>query len=276
MISITNSGDEAIDVLGKAFLNPGDKFVTTPPTYEMYGLQCIINKGINIEVPLVQSDYSLDTDKVITTENNLKPKIIFLCNPNNPTGTIIEQKDIENILKNTGSIVVVDEVYREFYGKSSLSFLNHYKNLIILRSFSKFASLAGARVGYIIANPKYVQIFEAIRFPMGVSFLSYKLAEYVLEKGMRKANNNIGIIIKERKRIIEELMRLGLFVYPSEANFLLVNVGDKARTICKLLKRKKIIIRDRSNKKYLEGCIRITVRSTKENMILIKTLKEIL
>jgi histidinol-phosphate aminotransferase len=242
----------------------------------MYGLQCIINKGINIEVPLVQSDYSLDTDKVITTENNLKPKIIFLCNPNNPTGTIIEQKDIENILKNTGSIVVVDEVYREFYGKSSLSFLNHYKNLIILRSFSKFASLAGARVGYIIANPKYVQIFEAIRFPMGVSFLSYKLAEYVLEKGMRKANNNIGIIIKERKRIIEELMRLGLFVYPSEANFLLVNVGDKARTICKLLKRKKIIIRDRSNKKYLEGCIRITVRSPKENMILIKTLKEIL
>lgn len=276
MVSITNSGDEDIDVLGKTFLNPGDGFITTPPTYEMYDLQCVINKGINIEVPLTESDYSLDTDKVIATANKFNAKIIFLCNPNNPTGTTIGQKNIGKILKNTGSILVVDEVYREFYGQSSLSLLTRFKNLVILRSFSKFASLAGARIGYLLADPLYVQKFEAIRFPMGVSFLSYKLAEFVLEKGMKQADENIKIIISEREKMRSDLTALGLFVYPSKTNFLLAKFGKKSNNICRLLKEKKIIVRNRSNKKYLKGCVRITVRTPEENRILISTLKEII
>lgn len=276
MITITNSGDEAIDILAKTFLNPGDYFITTPPTYEMFGIQCGINRGLNLEVPLTGENFLIKGEKIVDEGKKAKVKLIFLVNPNNPTASIIPQETIENIVRNSEAIVVADETYREFYGKTSVPLLKKYKNLVILRSFSKFAALAGARIGYLIADKKLSQKFDAIRFPMGVSFLSYKLAETVLEKDKGWIKKQIVIIKKEREKLASELTRLGLFVYPSRTNFLLVKIGNRASNICTKLKKKGIIIRDRSKKKYLEGCVRITVRSPRENKRLVKVLKEIM
>lgn len=275
MVTVTNSGDEAIDILAKAFFNPGDYFVTIPPTYEMFDIQCSINRGINLPVALKPITWDVDAEKIIKKSQNPKVKLIFLVNPNNPTASIIPEKIVEKIISMSAAIVVVDEVYREFYGKSVNKFLSKYKNLVILRSLSKFAAMAGARIGYLIANPEFSQKFNAIRFPMGVSYFSYKLAETVLENDQKWIKEQVDLIKNERSELTSALSNLGFYVFPSYANFLLVKIGKRATEICQKLKRKGIIIRDRSKKEYLTGCVRITVRSPKENKILISALKEI-
>lgn len=276
MITVTNSGDEVIDILAKAFLNPGDYFITTPPTYEMFTIQCEINRGVMLPIPLKKESWEVNSEAIIKKSQSPKVKLIFLVNPNNPTASTIPEDTIENIVNQSDAIVVVDEVYREFYGKSVVSLLRKYKNLVILRSFSKFAALAGARIGYLIADKKLSEKFDAIRFPMGVSFLSYKLAEIVLEKDNNWIKQQTNMIIREREILTKELTKLGFNVYPSFANFLLVKVGKTAADLCQKLRQKNIIVRDRSSKKYLEGCVRITVRSPKENSQLLKTLEEVL
>jgi len=275
-ITVTNSGDEALDIIGKAFLNDGDYFLIQPPTYEMFKLQCEINRGKAVKVPLLRNTYKPDIKNVNRVLSTLPIKITFVCNPNNPTGTVTEMDEIELILKNTSGIVVVDEAYREFYGVTCVPLLSKYNNLAILRSFSKFGAMAGARIGYLIANEKLSQVFDAIRFPLGVSYFSYKLAEKLLEKDQKWIKNQTRMIQKEREKLSQLLIKLGLFVFPSQANFLLVNFGKKAKKICKKLKENNILVRDRSSKEYLEGCVRITIRNQSQNNILINNLKKIL
>ena len=136
--------------------------------------------------------------------------------------------------------------------------------------------MAGARVGYLIANEKLSQVFDAIRFPLGVSYFSYKLAEALFEKNQRWIKDQVKMIKKERSRLRRDINKLGFYVFSSSANFLLVKIGSRAKEICEGLKKKNILIRDRSQKKYLEGCVRITVRNRKQNDELIKSLKELL
>src|SRR3989339_468613 len=275
-ITVTNSGDEALDIIGKAFLNNGDYFLIQPPTYEIFKSQCEINRGKVIEVPLLKENFKSDIKNVIKVLKNTPVKITFVCNPNNPTGSITKLEEIELILKNTSGIVLVDEAYREFYGVSSVPLLSKYNNLVILRSFSKFGAMAGARIGYLLANKKLSQVFNAIRFPLGVSYFSCKLAEKLLKQDQKWIKDQTKMIKNEREKLSQSLKKLGFFVYPSQANFLLVNFGEKAKKICQKLKGNNILIRDRSSKKYLEGCVRITIRSQKQNNILVNSLKKIL
>jgi len=277
MITVTNSGDEAIDILAKTFLNPGEYFITTPPTYEMFTIQCEINKGLPLPVPLNKNTWEVDKEEIIKrSKKNPKVKLIFLVNPNNPTASIVPEEIIEEIAKSSSAIVVVDEAYREFYGKSSLPLLNKFKNLVILRSLSKFAAMAGARIGYLVSNQFLSQKFDSIRFPMGVSYFSYKFAEIVLENDRSWIKQQIKMIKKERVLMGKKLENFGFYVFPSAANFLLVKIGKRAKEVCRKLKQRGIIVRDRSSKKYLSGCVRITVRSPKENKLLINQLKEVL
>lgn len=276
MITVTNSGDEALDIIGKAFLNDADNFLIQPPTYEIFKSQCEINGGNPVEVPLLEKTFGTDLKNVIKVLKSKSIKITFVCNPNNPTGTTTTLEEIEMILKNTQGIVLVDEAYREFYGITCIPLLTKYNNLVILRSFSKFGAMAGARIGYLLASEKLSQVFDAIRFPLGVSYFSCKLAEKLLEQDQEWIKNQTKMIRKERDRLSRSLNKLGLFVYPSQANFLLVNLGKKAKEVCQKLKESNILIRDRSNKKYLEGCARITVRNPNQNNILVNNLKKIL
>ncbi|VVA43965.1 Histidinol-phosphate aminotransferase (fragment) [Candidatus Roizmanbacteria bacterium] len=275
-ITITNSGDEALDIIGKAFLNDGDYFLIQPPTYEIFKSQCEINRGKAIEVPLLKKTFKPDVKNVIKVLKSSPVKITFVCNPNNPTGTTITLEEIELILKNASGIVVVDEAYREFYGVSCVPLLAKYDNLVILRSFSKFGAMAGARVGYLIANEKLSQVFDAIRFPLGISYFSCKLAEKLLEENQKWIKDQTKMIKKEREKLALSLKKLGYLVYPSQANFLLVNFGKKAQVICQKLKENNILVRDKSNKKYLEGCVRITIRNEKQNNKLINSLKKLI
>lgn len=274
-ITITNSGDEAIDILAKSFLNPGDYFVTTPPTYEMFSIQCQINRGKNFEVPLQGISFEVNAKAIIQIAQRAQTKMVFLVNPNNPTGSTIPLETIEKIVKQSNCVVVVDQAYGEFCGKTAIPLVKKYKNLVILKSFSKFAGLAGARIGYLIANTSLSTTFDTIRFPMGVSYLSYKLAETVLANDQAWMKKQVVMIKRERERLTQALRELGFFVYPSEANFLLVDMGNNASTIYKKLKSMGILVRDRSSKPYVKGCVRITIRSAIENATLITALKKV-
>jgi len=275
MITVTDSGDEAIDILSKTFLDPGDRFVITPPTYEMFDIQCRINRGIPIEIPLIGKTFVVNAADIIRASRQPRTKLIFLVNPNNPTGSVIPQSTLRRIVSAASCAVVVDEAYGEFYGKTAVQLTEQYDNLIVLKTFSKFAGLAGARVGYLIANQNLSRVFNAVRFPMGVSSLSSGLAETVLKNDRRWIRKQISMIRAERRQLAGSLTALGFVVYPSEANFLLVNMGNRARSIASRLTSCGIIIRDRSTKPYLSGCVRITVRSKRENNKLINALKEI-
>lgn len=276
MITVTNSGDEAIDILAKTFLDPGDRFVVTPPTYEMFTIQCRINRGIVYEIPLAPKTFAVDAAAIIRASKKLRTKLIFLVNPNNPTGSVITRLTVTDIVSRSSCAVVVDEAYGEFYGKTVVPLTKKYNNLIVLKTFSKFAGLAGARIGYLIANPTLSRVFDAIRFPMGVSTLSANLAEQVLNNDQPWIEKQILMIKTERKKLAKALRTLGLSAYPSEANFLLVDVGNRAGSVAAKLAARGVIVRDRSTKPYLNGCIRITVRSPKENTTLIKVLEKIL
>jgi histidinol-phosphate aminotransferase len=276
MITLTNSGDEGIDILAKAFINPGETFITTPPTYEMFSIQCTLNRGIVREIPLCAETFAVEADRLISTSKKKNVKLMFLVNPNNPTGTIIPPEDLEMIIQDSNCIVVVDEVYREFYGKSVVPLIAKYQNLVVLRSFSKFAGIAGARVGYLVADTSLTQLFESIKLPMGVSYFSSRLAQSVLQNDKKWIEKQVASIITERAKLEKDISAIGCTVVPSQANFILVKFGSKANKICDALRRIGIIVRDRSQKPYLNGYVRITVRSPKENRLLIQALKEIL
>lgn len=276
MITVTNSGDEGLDIIAKAFLNPDDYFLIQPPTYEIFKLQSEINKGKAIEIPLLKGTFEIDLKNIIQTLKDKIIKITFICSPNNPTASVTPLETIESIARVSPGIVLVDEAYREFWGKTAVPLLKKFPNIVILRSFSKFGAMAGARIGYLIANQELSQVFDAIRFPLGVSYFSCKLAELLLEKDQKWIKKQIDLIQKERYRLAKVLTKLGVFVYPSKANFLLVYIGKKAEKICRQLKRRNILVRDRSKKKYLEGCVRITIRNPEQNNILVNNLKELL
>lgn len=276
MVTITNSGDEAIDILAKSLLNPGDRFVITPPTYEMFSLQCRLNRGIPCEIPLAAKTFAVDARAIIRTTSNPQTKLVFLVSPNNPTGSVIPRRIITDIIRNSACIVVVDEAYAAFAGYSNAPLIRRFPNLVVLKTFSKFAGLAGARIGYLVASPELSRIFAAVKLPMGVSALSAELASRVLESDRTWIKNQIAMVIKERKKLTSSLSRFGFSVYPSEANFLLVDMGARAKTIVAKLADNGIIVRDRSAKPYLSGCVRITVRSPKDNKQLITALSKIL
>lgn len=165
-IFVSNGGDELIDLLLRLVLNVGDKIIDTPPTFSSYKISTVLNRGIVLNVPR-KKDFAIDTEAILKSIDK-KVKVIFICNPNNPTGTITAVDEIEIILK-SGVLVCVDEAYIEYGGKSCIPLLDKYDNLVILRSFSKWAGIAGLRLGYGLMSANLVRQLMKIKQPYNVS-----------------------------------------------------------------------------------------------------------
>ena len=190
--------------------------------------------------------------------------MVWLCNPNNPTGTVTPQQDIEAIAQGVSCPVVVDEAYYEFYGESSINLIKKYPNLIVTRTFSKAFGLAAARVGYLVGNSDTVSAVAKVLMPYHVNALSLAAAETVYR---RKADLNGAIrrVIVERERLADRLSQIqGVTVYPSNANFLLIRT-EKAQELTAFYAAGGIGVRHFSGSPGLEGCIRITVGTPAEN-----------
>lgn len=274
-----DGADEIIDLLGKTFIEPGDEFIVPLPsyTYYEYALKPYGAKLVPASWDIKKN--KLNVDSVLEKITN-KTKLIFLCSPNNPTGGLIDKKEIKKILESTSALVIVDEAYFEFAGISNVDLLEKYPNILILRTFSKVLGLAGMRVGYGISNPEIISDMHKVKPIFSLTRLSYIAALTVL-KDKKYIRNSINYIIKSREYLYEELSKFKEFKpLKSYANFILVDIRDSGMTsteICEKLLKRGIIVRDCSSFRGLdEYWIRITVGKIEENKKLIDTLKEIL
>ena len=273
-IFLGNGSDEIIDLCFRVFCQPGvDKALIFPPTYGMYEVSASVNDVQIIKVPLNQS-FQIDIQKVTPLLSDRNLKLIFICSPNNPTGNSINTSDVEFILSQCSGIVVIDEAYIDFSDKPSLrSLTGKYPNLIVMQTFSKAFGLASVRVGMAFTDSDIVQYFNKIKPPYNISTINQRRA---LERIMKpeKMVRQVRKIRKEKEKLVSKLEKLDLteFIYPSDANFVLVKVKDPDLVYSELVKR-NIITRNRSS--VVNGCIRITVGKPSENRQLISALKTI-
>ena len=273
-IFIGNGSDQIIDLAFRVFCNPGiDKALTFIPTYGMYQVSADINNVELIKLAL-NKDFQIEKEGLRTLLKNPSIKLLFLCSPNNPTGNCINIEDILFLAKNFSGIVVIDEAYIDFSSSpSAIQLINSFPNLIVVQTLSKAWGLAGARIGIAYSNPELIGLFNKIKPPYNVSELNQRAACEALAK-KRDYINQKRAILNEKEKLVNQLDEIEevIKVFPSETNFLLVQFKNPKK-IVRRLQKNRIIVRDRT--KEIEGCLRITVGTAKENKLLVNKLKQI-
>ena len=273
-IFLGNGSDEVIDLAFRIFCEPKkDKVLTFSPTYGMYEVSANINNVELINLDLNNAfQIDLETLKPYFEDNNLK--IIFICSPNNPTGNSIQ--NIKYILENFHGIVFIDEAYIDFSPEETFrNQIENYPNLIVSQTFSKAWGMASVRVGIAYASKEIIKFYNKVKPPYNISQPNQDAILNTIDNAkINQVSENINIILKEKKKLIENLGKLDLIkkIYPSDANFILVKV-DNADSVYQELVEQNIVIRNRNS--AVKDCLRITVGSPEENKKLIETLKSI-
>jgi len=286
-IFIGNGSDECIDVLVRAFCEPKeDSVIVCPPVFSMYEHSARSQNVKVIEVLLKENTFQLNTEVILSlSKNSLSKnvlrqaqhdnvKIIFICSPNNPTGNLIEQHDIETILNNFDGIVVVDEAYQDFSSNESWTKrLNEFQNLVVIKTFSKAYGMADARIGMLYANEEIVHYMNVIKLPYNINQHTQELALEALNKSVLK-ENFVQELIQGRKYLEQELSQISFIqkIYPSDANYILFKIED-ANQLYQYLIQQKIIVRNRNSAPLLAGCLRVSVGTKNENKKFIEALK---
>ncbi|TDS56915.1 histidinol-phosphate transaminase [Myroides indicus] len=273
-IFIGNGSDEPIDMVYRIFCNPRqDKVLIFNPTYGMYSVYAAIN-GVDIIYQKLNEDFQIDNKSIDILCQDKEIKLIFICNPNNPTGTIIAPTSIEKILNTFNSIVVIDEAYIDFCPEYSwLPKLKRYPNLIIIQTLSKAWGMAGLRIGLAFMSPDILYFFNKIKSPYNISEVNQREATEIL-KDQCEFQTNIKLIKQETIRVVSETEKLSIVtkVYPTQTNFILVEFKNAQRIYDSLIS-KQIVVRNRSSQ--IPNTLRITVGNKKENNTLIQTLKQL-
>ena len=267
-VLLGSGSSELLATLCYTFGGPGRGIVFPVPSFSMYAIYAQISDSVSVPVEL-NEDYTFPKEKMLQAAKENNGKLIIICNPNNPTGTVTSLDDIEYVVSRAECPVVVDEAYYEFHGESAVHLLGKYKNLIVARTFSKAYALAAARVGYMMADCSLTALIAKAQMPYHVNALSLAAAEVVYQM-KDEFMPLIRQIIEERNRLAVTLTAMdGITVFPSSANFLLIKT-EKAAEIGAYLRGKAVAVRDFSKAPYLENCIRITVGSPQENELLVK------
>lgn len=271
-IVATGGADQLLDLIARLFVDPGDEVIISVPTFEAYRRCTDLCGGAVIEVPR-DKDFAIDVNTVKNAVTK-KTKLIFLCNPNNPTGTSTPKEDLLEIVK-TGVPVVIDEAYYEFTGETMVPFIDQYPNLMIVRVLSKWTGMAGFRIGYGIFTPKIAAYLLAIKPHFNVSVpATIALKESIKDRDYLMGN--VKRIIAQRERCFQELKKLSfLKPYPTESNFIFCAVlkGD-ARKLAQELENRGILIRCFDRSLLIHG-IRITIGKQEQNDKVIKALRQI-
>lgn len=275
-ICCTVGSDQMIDYLTKLFLEEGDYILVPAPSFSMYQTAAVINHGKAEAFPLTESeDFAFPTELIIQRVQELQPKILFLCNPNNPTGTLIPKEDIIRILNAVNCIVVLDEAYGEFTGKQeTIELLDTYPNVLIMKTFSKSYGLAGLRVGYAIGTEEMIAAIDTIRAPYNLNTFSQVAAGLVLTRP--EYQEHIQWIIAERERIYKVMKELegnhGFYCFPSAANFLLMR--SEMEDLGARLLEKGLLVRQYSG--AMKQYIRASIADGETNTLFIEAMREIL
>jgi histidinol-phosphate aminotransferase len=274
-ILVTRGSSEAIDVLIRGFCTAGrDGIVICPPTFDMYRLYAGIQNADITRVPLLsERNFALDTQRILGSLD-AHTKIVFICSPNNPTGQSMARADVETICRETAgrALVVLDEAYHEFAEAGDfLELRNRYEHVVLLRTLSKFVSLAGVRCGLLIAAPELVEFAQAVLPPYTFPTPSI---EHVLEAlsadSLRVSTERVALLKRERARLSAALLDVPLVqkVYPSDANFVMVRTSD-GQAFRDTARRAGILVRTFDDP-LLTNCVRITVGRPTDNDLLLR------
>ncbi|TRZ95816.1 histidinol-phosphate transaminase [bacterium] len=275
-IVMGNGSDELIDVLIKTFVEPEENIVTSDTTFLEYEIIARINGRKIITVPMKYFKYDL---VAIRKKINQNTKMVFISNPNNPTGTYVSRYELEDFLRDLPEkvILVLDEAYDNFIDvddfPNSLGYLRN-KNVIVMKTFSKTYGLAGLRVGYCLGRPEFTTYMERVRQPFNVNLLAQAAAAAALDdkKFLRKTREKILI---GKNYIYDSLNKLGIAYVPSVANFVLINTGRDTVAVFKDMLKFGVIVRDM--KQYgLKNFIRVTIGNKQENERFVRVFKKIL
>ena len=234
------------------------------PTFLVYGLVAQILGARVTNVPL-KADMSFDVDQIIMRSEEVEARVLIICSPNNPTGTVLSEQDLAKILEHFSGHILLDEAYYEFSGRSGLRHLDSFPRLIITRTFSKAMGMAGLRVGYLMAHPELVAQIAKAKLPYSVNQFSLTAAQIALENRDR-FQPAIDQILSERDRLGKELSAIpGVRVYPTGANFFLLELPASPRSVFEELSRQGILVRDVSSYPMLSQCLRVSVGTRHEN-----------
>ncbi len=275
-VIVGNGGDELLFNLLFAFGGPGRACVTCPPDFAEYA-----NFAAMTETPLVRvwrdpEDFSVDADALVAAAR--EAALVILTSPNNPTGNLVDPALVRRLLDETNALVLVDEAYVEFAGEgaSVAGWVPGEPRLMVLRTLSKAFALAGARVGYLLADPAVVDALGAVRQIYSVDVLAQAAGLAALRHREALAPVTADVVA-ERERLRSSLEGLpGLRVWPSAGNFLLVRVAGAAEVRRLLRDEHSVLVRDFSSSPGLEGCLRLTVGTREENDALLDALATIL
>ncbi len=274
-IMLSNGSDELIQILAMAIAKPGATILAPEPSFVMYKMVATLC-GLNyVGVPLTE-DYELDHAAMSAAIKDHQPELIYLAQPNNPTGNLWDTDVMEDIIKSAPGLVVMDEAYTAFTDADFIEWLDRYDNLLIMRTLSK-VGLAGLRLGILIGHSEWLNEFDKIRLPYNVNILTQASALFALEHyDMLKVQTEQ--IRADRVLLMQSLTEIsGLTIYPSEANFVLVKTQNGMASIWhEELKNRKILIKNlHGSHALLQDCLRITVGSADQNEELCNALKEI-
>lgn len=274
-IFLGNGSDECIDLLYRCFCEPKrDNVIVCPPTYGMYEVSANINDIEVRKAPLLERGFQLHIEQIQELVDE-QTKLIWICSPNNPTGNSMFREDIETILNNFHGLVVIDEAYINFSRhKSFIQELPDYPNLVVLQTFSKAWGLAALRLGIAFGSSAIVEILDKVKPPYNINQATQDLAIQALEE-TGQVNDMIRELVGMRDALIRVLEGIPLVerVFPSDANFLLVKVKN-AKSVYEYLLTRGIVVRDRSNVRLCDDCLRITIGTEQEITLLVNALRE--
>ena len=273
-VFLGNGSDEPIDLLFRVFCEPKeDNVVVIIPSYGMYAVSASIN---NVEVITVRLDDNFDItcDALLSAANN-RTKMIMLCSPNNPSGNLLNKEQLVKTIESFDGVVVIDEAYIDFANdKGFLPFLNKHKNLVVLQTLSKAWGMAGVRLGMAFGSKEVVDVLTNVKHPYNIGVHTQELVLNRLEDTSR-VEQQISEIISQRVLMADELAKYSFVrrVYPSDSNFILVEVKEPHRLYDYLI-NEKLIVRDRSGVVGCNNTLRITIGTPKENQKLINLIKK--
>jgi histidinol-phosphate aminotransferase len=274
-IVVGNGSDEVMELAVKAFLEEGDEAIMPTPTFSLYASLVKLYSGKAVRYPLGK-DFEYDVDSLLRRITS-RTKLVFLCSPNNPTGSVIATPDLKRVLEKE-VLVILDEAYVEFAGESKVALVKQYENLLVLRTFSKAFGLAGLRIGYGVACSKIIDYLMRVKPPFNVSLLAQRAALGAL-RDKKHLEQTIAGTLAGREFLAEELSKVpGVRVFPSQANFLLVEVnhGISAAEIAKELFRRGIIVRSCESFGLGDRYLRVSVGREEENKRFLEAFRSLL
>ena len=276
-VHVTNGIDDALHLIADTFIESGDSVLVVEPTFDMYRFFAAL-AGARVIALRYDEEMRFPVDAVVRELRGpakQKPRVLYIANPNNPTGTLVSREGLRRILKaGSRTLVLVDEAYFDFSGLTVLRWIRRYPNLLVARTFSKSAGLAALRIGCLFGTPELLAVMRRAGTPYPVNTAALVAAEAAVgdKRFSRKYTSEV---LRSRALLEKGLVRLGAKIYPSSANFVLADFGVKAHALVQALERKGILVRERKDFPR-EGFVRISAGTCADTRKVLRAMEGIL